>query len=188
MPDSSATKRTLAGAMKTLMQRRPFAKISVGDICECCGMNRKSFYYHFRDKYDLVNWIYYTEFVEKAIERQYEDGWELLESLCEYFGENRAFYINALQISGQNSFTLYFSDVLKPIIATYLREMYGQIENTEFFAEFFADAYLVSIKKWLCDKPDLSAHDFIALLHYASSGIRTREELREQQEKSIQDE
>ena len=42
--------------MKKLMKEKPFAKISVIDICEGCGMNRKSFYYHFKDKYDLVNW------------------------------------------------------------------------------------------------------------------------------------
>ena len=28
-------------------------------------MNRKSFYYHFRDKYDLVNWIFYVDFIER---------------------------------------------------------------------------------------------------------------------------
>ena len=44
---------TYYSIMKALMEERPFAKISVGDICERCGMNRKSFYYHFKDKYDL---------------------------------------------------------------------------------------------------------------------------------------
>ena len=58
MADSNVTKRALAEGLKQLMERRPFAKISVGDICESCNMNRKSFYYHFRDKYDLVNWIF----------------------------------------------------------------------------------------------------------------------------------
>lgn len=53
----------LATAMKQLMAKEPFSKISVGDICQVCQMNRKSFYYHFRDKYDLVNWIFQTEFL-----------------------------------------------------------------------------------------------------------------------------
>ena len=43
MSDSNITKRALAQTMKDLMAERPFAKISVGDICERCGMNRKSF-------------------------------------------------------------------------------------------------------------------------------------------------
>ena len=54
--DSNLTKRALAAAMKELMEQMPFSKISVSDIAEQCGMNRKSFYYHFKDKYDLVNW------------------------------------------------------------------------------------------------------------------------------------
>ena len=62
MPDSLITKRALASSLKELMKTQPLTKISVGDICEKCGMNRKSFYYHFCDKYDLVNWIFDTEF------------------------------------------------------------------------------------------------------------------------------
>ena len=47
MADSNITKNALAVSMK-LMEKKPFSKISVGDICEGdCGINRKSFYYHF---------------------------------------------------------------------------------------------------------------------------------------------
>ena len=44
MPDSNITKRALAQSLKELMACRPFAKISVADICQGCGMSRKSFY------------------------------------------------------------------------------------------------------------------------------------------------
>ena len=65
MAESGTTKQALAEAMKTLLIQRPFRKVSVGDICEVCGMSRKSFYYHFKDKYDLLNWIFQTEFVAR---------------------------------------------------------------------------------------------------------------------------
>ena len=58
MADSNITKNALATSLKKLMREKPFEKISVSDICDDCGMNRKSFYYHFKDKYDLVNWIF----------------------------------------------------------------------------------------------------------------------------------
>ena len=58
MADSNSTKSALADAMKKLMVCKSFAKISISDLCEECGLNRKSFYYHFKDKYDLVNWIF----------------------------------------------------------------------------------------------------------------------------------
>ena len=63
MADSNSTKSALADAMKKLMVRKSFAKISISDLCEECGLNRKSFYYHFKDKYDLVNWIFYVDFL-----------------------------------------------------------------------------------------------------------------------------
>ena len=63
MADSNITKSALASALKELMETTPFAKITVSDICAKCNMNRKSFYYHFKDKFDLVNWIYDVEYL-----------------------------------------------------------------------------------------------------------------------------
>ena len=60
MADSNITKRALATSLKELMLEQPFDKINVAQICARCNMNRKSFYYHFKDKYDLVNWIFDT--------------------------------------------------------------------------------------------------------------------------------
>ena len=71
MPDSNITKRALAAALKELMETKPFSKISVSDICQACDMSRKSFYYHFQDKFDLVNWIYYTECVAVLKEKNF---------------------------------------------------------------------------------------------------------------------
>ena len=55
MADSNSTKSALADAMKKLMVCKSFAKISISDLCEECGLNRKSFYYHFKDKYDKLD-------------------------------------------------------------------------------------------------------------------------------------
>jgi len=103
MAYSNITKTAMAEAMKKLMNEKPFSKISVGDICEWCGMNRKTFYYHFKDKYDLVNWIFQTEFLEMLRVQNYNSGWELLSDICKYLYSERGFYTNALQVEGQNS-------------------------------------------------------------------------------------
>lgn len=49
MADSNITKQALAVSLRELMAETSFDKINVAQICERCGMNRKSFYYHFRD-------------------------------------------------------------------------------------------------------------------------------------------
>ena len=89
---TSITKKALASALKDLMSRTPYAKISVSDICELCEMNRKSFYYHFKDKEDLVNWIFDVEFVALSQSESDASPWEGIERVVEYFYENRSFY------------------------------------------------------------------------------------------------
>lgn len=43
------TKRTLAESLKKLMKTKSFSKITVSEIIADCGLNRKTFYYHFED-------------------------------------------------------------------------------------------------------------------------------------------
>ena len=54
---SQTTKRALAQSLKHLMEQKPLEKITVVDISEDCGVNRQTFYYHFQDIYDLIEWI-----------------------------------------------------------------------------------------------------------------------------------
>ena len=64
---SDITKKALASSLKDLLSKYKFNKITIKDITENCGVNRQTFYYHFKDKYDLVNWIYYTEFIKMKL-------------------------------------------------------------------------------------------------------------------------
>ena len=104
MSDSNITKKALATALKTLMQTQPFEKISVGEICEACELNRKSFYYHFKDKYDLVEWIFHSEFITTVADARVTDRWSFVRALCDYFYRERTFYSKLLRLTGQNSF------------------------------------------------------------------------------------
>lgn len=174
MADSNQTKQTLASAMKELMKKEPFAKISVGDICQVCLVNRKSFYYHFRDKYDLVNWIFQTEFLEAVQRRPYDSAWPLLQDLCTYFYENRAFYHNALSVQGQNSFQDYFREVLDPVVRSYAVDLFegGPTDDsdTEFFINFFSDALIAAMLRWLSSRDCMAPARFTSLLRASAQG------------------
>ena len=113
LPDSNITKKALAAALKSLMQTQAFEKISVGEICEVCELSRKSFYYHFKDKYDLVEWIFHTEFITAVTSARVTDRWVFVRALCDYFYRERAFYAKLFHLTGQHSFRQYFSEYLK---------------------------------------------------------------------------
>ena len=169
MADSNITKRALGNALKALMKERPFEKINVAHICERCGMSRKSFYYHFRDKYDLMNWIFDMEFIALANDSihvsQYDARWGLVEQACEYFYQNREFYRRALAVEGQNSLADHIQEVLAPLLKVRIVASLGAAAGADEFAvKFLTDASFCAIKRWLLDKNCMPPKQFVAKL------------------------
>lgn len=76
------TKKAIAEGLKELCHHKDFNKISVRDITEQCGLNRQTFYYHFQDKYELLDWIYYQEgFVYLASDVTFDNWHQHMEKL-----------------------------------------------------------------------------------------------------------
>lgn len=171
MADSNITKNALAVSMKKLMEKKPFSKISVGDICEDCGMNRKSFYYHFRDKYDLVNWIFYADFIERMEWSSCRNEWDMLEALCSHFYRERLFYQNALQVEGQNSFREYFCGMLRPVLILLTQNLVEEGRKKEFYIAFLCEGVLGELVYWLREGSKITPEEFVEDLHEISLGL-----------------
>lgn len=165
MADSNITKHALASALQELMAELPFEKINVAQICERCNMNRKSFYYHFRDKYDLVNWIFDTEFIAlikgEPLSTHYGTHWALIEKACAYFYQNRLFYRKAFQIKGQNSFSDHFREYIRPLLINRLTFTLGNHSADEFTVGFLCDAVVCAMERWLLTKDCMSPEQFV---------------------------
>ncbi|MGN1405586.1 MAG: TetR/AcrR family transcriptional regulator C-terminal domain-containing protein [Erysipelotrichaceae bacterium] len=162
MPDSNITKRALANTLKELMKEKSFAKISVTDICERCGMNRKSFYYHFEDKYDLVNWIFDMDYLAIIKKHAREDSWTIIRELCEHFYAERNYYRKVLKIEGQNSFREHFHDFLYSLFRARLSDLTKVEGIKEFQLNFFSDAVVDTFNRWLTSPNPITPEEFIS--------------------------
>lgn len=166
MADSNITKQALAVSLRELMEEIPFDKINVAQICERCGMNRKSFYYHFKDKYDLVNWIFDTDFIALVSAESFSDSplerWNFIETVCDYFYKNREFYRKAFQITGQNSFADHLTEYIGPILKSRLACLIGNEQVDEFSIDFCTDAILCTMKRWLLAKNSMPPEQFVS--------------------------
>lgn len=92
---SQITKKALAGSLKKLSLNQPLDKITVTDIAEDCQVNRQTFYYHFQDIYDLVEWIYVGEVAVALGDKKTYDTWQQgFLQLFSYLQTNRAFVQN----------------------------------------------------------------------------------------------
>jgi probable dihydroxyacetone kinase regulator len=153
MSDSLITKKAIAAGMKELTRKKSFEKITVSDITEICGLNRQTFYYHFQDKFELVDWIYYNEAIALIVNDLNYDNWDSkVQKLLEKLKEEDYFYINTLKASVENEFREYLFKVtvelLRDIISTITINEKANEEDIRFVAEFYAFGLVGVIISW----------------------------------------
>ncbi len=189
MSDSNITKCALAAALKELMQEIPFSKICVADICRKCDMHRKSFYYHFQDKYDLVNWIFDKDFSGLSSSESEDDLIDDMIAFCRILYEDRSFYCNALSVQGQNSLVEHIRELVMPLIRIKLQEALPPDEDASFYYEFFLDALFISISRWLmnenCELPEKFIPRFLSQIISISKYILEKYPALSEAEKSV---
>ena len=112
---SQTTKRALEASLKKLLKEKPLNKITINDITEDCGVNRMTFYYHFKDIYDLVDWIL-TEDATKAMEGcQSFDTWtEAFLDILHQIRDNKALVLNVYRSLGREQVEQYLYKLLDP--------------------------------------------------------------------------
>ncbi len=161
MKRAELTKLQLADALKDLTGSMPFRKISVSHIADHAGMSRKSFYYHFKDKYDLVAFIFESEF-SAYCKTQQSGSW--LARLCRYLYEQREFYRIVLRYDGQNCFEDYLRSFIRRRAA---EEMTNPAQLDLASEKLLSEAVLAVLKAWLTDAEIMDAETFLSVLHHA---------------------
>lgn len=73
---SNITKKALALSLKKLMNEFSLDKITVKGIALQCGVNRQTFYYHFKDIYKLIEWIYTEEAIVNIKQYKSYETWQ----------------------------------------------------------------------------------------------------------------
>lgn len=144
---SLKTKRALAESLKKLMRAKPFSKITVTEIVNDCGVNRKTFYYHFEDIYALLRWIFEEEAVN-IIRKFYllNDYDEAMEFIYEYISENQDLLRNAYDAFGSvelsSFFHMSFVGLNESLIESVEQKMHKRLpERTrEYLCEFLTEA------------------------------------------------
>ena len=164
MANSIITKRALTSAFKELMVEMPFSKITVSMICDRCGMNRKSFYYHFKDKEDLISNILDIEYFEGSADRENLDVWERFSNACTYFYDNRSFYSVIIEEKDCDTFYEHYIGILSPVVTSDLIEVTGE-SYSEYYINFYADAIVCAFERWITSTDAIDPGAFSKELH-----------------------
>jgi probable dihydroxyacetone kinase regulator len=153
MSDSLITKKAIAAGIKELTRKKSFDKITVSDITQICGLNRQTFYYHFQDKFELVDWIYYNEAISIIINDLNYDNWDtkVLQFLIK-LKEEDYFYISTLKASVENEFREYLFKVTVELLCDIISGITANTgageKDIRFIAEFYSFGIVGVILSW----------------------------------------
>ena len=174
MPEKDKTRKALAEALKAIMRKVPFAKISINDICEKAGTSRRNFYRYFPDKYALLNWIYETELGNTFPS---DDSWliqDYVPYVCNHVYQDRLFYSNAFTVTGQNSFRSFFEERMKPKFMHDYGDVFMSDVAAKFYISHITDAILDRILIWLKSEPCMPPEEFAEYMKESSAMVARR--------------
>ena len=151
---SQMTKRALVASLKELLAEKPLDKITVTDLTEHCGVNRMTFYYHFRDIYDLVEWCC-AEDEAKALEgkKTYETWQQGLLQILEAVQENKPFILNVYRSVRREQVENYLYrvtyDLLRDVIKEQAQGMNVRDEDMDFIASLYKYMFVGLMLDWI---------------------------------------
>ena len=151
---SQTTKRALEASLKRLLLQKPLNKITINDITEDCGVNRMTFYYHFKDIYDLVDWIL-AEDAAKALENKqnFETWTEAFLDILRQVQENKVLVMNVYRSVSREQVEQYLYKQLDPMLRDFIERKAAEISvqdaDKQFIVDFYKYALVGMVLEWI---------------------------------------
>ena len=168
------TKQAIKGAFSELLEKTPYSRISIIDICDSAKVHRATFYNYYRSKEDLFSCIIEDEkdrFIQNMEDSKCETRSSVINYLVDSFinvaGDNSSRIRNILKVKGSNIIKIVLNKSIYQIIYQIL-SLYSngeQIIPKDFIASFYAGAF-TNIAIWYADNPNVTKDQFSSYVHY----------------------
>ena len=144
----------MEASLKNLLLKKPLRKITINDITEDCGISRMTFYYHFKDIYDLVEWSC-VEDATKALQgkKTYSTWQEGFLNILHAVLDNKPFIMNVYNSVSRDQVERYLYqltyDLLIGVVEEQSTVMSVRQDDKEYIAHFYKYAFVGLILDWI---------------------------------------
>lgn len=152
----SFTKQVIIASFLKLLNERPLAQITIKDIVEDCGINRNSFYYHFKDLPTLVKTILIEE-ADRIINEhaKVHSLEECLALVIEFAQENKKAVLHIYRSGNRADYERYLGQICRHAVEEYIKTVAGDIpvqpEDKELIIEYFKRELVGYVLDWMAD-------------------------------------
>lgn len=168
------TKGIIIEAMRKLLAERGFHKITVQDILDAAHCSRGTFYRHFRDKYDIMNY-FYLQIGKEILSDPEMDGKAKTEAILDAVLTHRDYFRGVVGTEGANSFKTFVAICAKRFYLSIYRQKEGHRaaipEEIDFMADFLAGGCSSTIEKWIIGGERLSKSELADCLYQMTPEI-----------------
>ncbi|MBQ8151654.1 MAG: TetR/AcrR family transcriptional regulator C-terminal domain-containing protein [Firmicutes bacterium] len=153
---ASRTKKEIAAATQELLREKPLHKITVKEITQKCDLTRNSFYYHFDDIYDVVNYIFEDE-VEGIVAKYVDnEDWEAgFLSGINYLYENRDMIYHIYRTVQHENIDTYLGNIMDSVVYELINHLDVpedlSEESKKITALVYRSAFAGVIQQWIHD-------------------------------------
>lgn len=151
---ANTTKKAIATSLKQLSLKKPLDKITINDITSDCGISRMAFYYHFKDIYDLIEWVCVEDATSALQGKKTYDTWqEGMLQIFEAVYENKPFVLNAYRTISREQIENYLHQLTYKLIRNVVEEKSVGTNITDvqkqFIAEFYKYSFVGIMLDWI---------------------------------------
>jgi len=177
------TKRALAESLKACMYVKPLNKISVREVAENCGLNRQTFYYHFQDIYELLEWTIDHDVIYNIREHGHFQSWQDAGIyLLRYIQKNGPLTLNILDSVERDHLKRFYYKDTYSISTRFLKEAMEGIEydddNFQRLAHFYSITFTSLLEDWVKSGMKRTPEEEIHALELIVSGTARQAMLR----------
>lgn len=165
----SMTKKVIAYSFKELLKEKPLNKITVNDIAAKCDINRQTFYYHFIDIRDLIEWICLQDADAVLKENKTYDTWtEGFLSIFELMLKDKVFIINIYKNAPRDILLEYLHKMTYNLLYNVVDEKSKAYvvteDNKAYIANFYKFGYVGIVLEWIADDMRKDPRDIVSHL------------------------
>lgn len=174
--NNSTTDQILAESLKALVLKKPVEKITIKEITDKAGVIRPTFYNHFQDKYELLEWIIREEILAPSLPliRNGLTNQAVLLIFTSLLRE-KEFYSRLSHMDGPITFedlvVKCIKEMLLDVLAERPRSKNGRFPwmTNDALAEYYAQSMCFEVKVWIRQGMTVPAQEMADVYEYLMS-------------------
>jgi len=164
-------KTAINKSFKELLNKRSIDKVTVKKICEHCGVNRQTFYYHYTDFMDIIKFIIAEELSAEIAQNRTFDTWEGgFMATMNYLKTNSKMFLHIYHSSYWNEANAYFTDFSNKLLYDVVEECIDKIgvrlqeKDQIFIVNFYRHVFNGFMIDWVSEGMEEPPEDILRKL------------------------